>query len=169
MNPFPIRLTNFYLIWAFAGLLMTPACTLAASSPACASAAPDSILSCLEHTYATRDFETYRQMLASDFQYRFKDTGWGLEEELTAAERMFHPDSTESMSLTFGSEYKLSDGPEPGTWVLSGLTLTMAIDRQQGGSLRHYEVTNRADELWLRLEAEPTPHILIYRWVSSGE
>jgi hypothetical protein len=169
MSPSSIRTMTVTLVCALGGILTAPALTLAASPAPCTSAVPDSIIPCLERIYATRDFDAYRQILAPDFQYRFKDTGWGLPDELASAEKMFRSDSIEAMSLTFGPEYKLAEGPEPHTWVFSGLSLTLAVDQKERGSVRHHEIVDHAGEICVRLETEPAPHIVIYRWVGTGE
>ena len=168
MSPSPIRMLTITFICALGVILTAPSLTLAASPAPCTSAIPDSIIPCLERIYATRDFDAYRQILASDFQYRFKDTGWGLPEELASAEKMFSSDLIKSMSLNVGPEYKLSEGPEPHTWVLSGLSLTLAVDQKEGDAVRHYDVVDHEGEISLRLESEPAPHIVIYRWVGTG-
>ncbi|MCK4305078.1 MAG: nuclear transport factor 2 family protein, partial [Candidatus Eisenbacteria sp.] len=135
---------------------------------ACTTEVPGSVLRCYHEAYQDRDLEALRELLAPDFiSVNLTDpqiAALDREETLALTEQLFSSSSLVDLSLRFGADYVLRPGSESGTWEIRGVVMILDIGGHfpghPGVSATHV-VHNGT--LYVRLEAEPEPHCVIYR------
>jgi hypothetical protein len=147
-------------------LAATPEAQTGSQPAFCATAEPASVLTCLARAYADRDLEALRALITDDFQFVVGDKGnsWGPDQELRIHEKMFAAPGLERLTLMIAEDYRVTPGDEPATWVISGVSATLALDVVQNGEPRHYESAVSGQEFRVRQVLEPEAHFVVYRW-----
>ena len=132
----------------------------------CAVDQPESVLRCLVRAFGERDLDLYRQLLAPDCRFVSggDENSWGSDVEINTHAKIFANPSIKLLTLSISDGYQVAPGPEPDTWVISGVVATLALEIDRDGKTKHFEVVTRGAEFQVRRVLEPVAHFVIYRW-----
>ncbi len=154
------RIGSVALAAAAGALLLAGAAAVA--RPYCTGDKPDAVLGCLEQAFADRDTAAYEALLAPDYRFEMKSgDGWDRGQDLAGTNMLFTSKQTTALRLDFGDGYRVTEGDEPGTWILSGVTERILVVEAKGDTLR---VNQGPSVLEVRRAPEPVPHYEIYSW-----
>ncbi len=161
------RLPVTSLLLLFASLLIAPPV-----SAACPPDSPEAVLDCLAQAYADRDLDLYASLLADDFVFEQTDMNatWDRKQDLAATRRLFESPEVDSLTLVIDQDESgsIEAGSQPGVFIIDGVSSWVEIRGTEGGRPKHYTVTNKGMELWVRSDGEGEPYRIV-RWVRAFE
>lgn len=140
----------------------------AAISAPCTGDGPEAVLDCLVDAYTNRDIPALEDLYAEDYQYVFGDEAacWNREEGLRSSEGLFDREKVLSLEVFISDDFTLRDGPDPNTWIIDGLEMSLVIEAIVKGETYLFDMRDQPSKavVHVRLVEEPERHYQIYRW-----
>jgi hypothetical protein len=146
-------------------VLVMAAGSVLASCPAHGD--PTAALGCYAAAVSNKNLQELETLLASDFQSQSIPMqgapGSSRAVEISSFDRLF--DEASSLSLEFGTPYRIVHGTESGTWRIEGASWSNSM-MLKGNPVT---ITSSSSIVYVREVADPDPRYEIYRLVSIVE
>jgi len=162
MNRFELALVVLSSI-ALPALVAAP---VFAEAHVCSGERPESVLRCYARAYAHRDSAALALLLARDYvaveSSGAKQKRLDYGDALRTAGRLFGSPKVAWIEVQFGKPQAVRAAQEPETWILRHVPVRVHVQGAGAGRLLSREV-HKLLTLWVRLEADPQPHYVIFR------
>jgi hypothetical protein len=169
----PARATRVRLgdVARWAAILLCMCVTGSPAAANCAGDGPQVVLTCLTDAYSHRDIDAYRNLISRDFVFQYGEDGpsWGYDDEMQSATVMLTSPKTKAVRMEIPDGYRVFRGSGVAPWIITDVTVLLAVDAEVDGATQHYEVKAEGVRLWVEEVSEPVPHYQIVRWFSPAE
>ncbi len=155
----------------WAAILLGLCLTGSPAAAICAGDGPQVVLTCLTDAYSHRDIDAYRNLISRDFVFQYGEDGpsWGYDDEMQSATMMLTSPKTKAVRMEIPDGYRVFRGSGVAPWIITDVTVVLAVDAEVDGATQHYEVKDEGVRLWVEEVSEPVPHYRIVRWFSPAE
>ena len=171
------------VLWGTAGCVFSPT-KAPAPPPVSPYLAQDSPANCLQNlmtAYVNRDLAAYSLLFTSDFTFVFTPADvlnptnptpaqWGLADEKTSADHMFHSELVDKIELTFQQDTAVDSGSDyAGTWKVHLSNVNLLVYTRQDGTPWIYRVAGGTATFYFKEFPNETasngkPLWRIWRW-----